>query len=238
LRALAIREQLGDVWSSAGAQSNLGGLYFKLGQWAQAEAFLRQAIFVQQEIGDYRGLGGSWNTLGQLLLDYGRYEEALHAQNQALAALRGREEPYAMAVRYLSRGTVWLRLGVATWATADLERSLKAAIQVNNSDMRAAALALLAEARLIESDLDTATQHLLQAEALSEVSGSLETRAEVLRVRALLRQAERDWDRAVEANQQAAGACPPEMRPRACAKRWTPSAACTPPPIFRAPRTC
>jgi predicted ATPase/class 3 adenylate cyclase len=202
LRSLAIAEQLGDVWDSASTQSNLGKLYFKLNQWAQAEAHLRQAIFVQQEIGDYRNLGGSWSALGLLLLDAGRYEEALHAQNQALAALRGREELYPMAVRYLARGTVWLRLGVATWATADIERSLQAADQVNNSNMRAAALSALAEARLIESDLDQARELLQRAEALSEDSGSLETRAEVLRVRALLRQAERDWDRALEANQQ------------------------------------
>ena len=203
LRAMAIREQLGDVWGSAAAQGNLGSLYFKLGQWAQAEAFLRQAIFVQQEIGDYRGLGSSWRSLGLLLLDSGRYEEALHCQNQALAAMRGREELYSMALRYLARGSVWLRLGVATWATADIERSLNAAAKMNNDDVRASALALLAEARLIESDLDHAREHLQQAEALSEDSGSLETRAEVLRVRALLRHAERDWDRALEANQQA-----------------------------------
>ncbi len=203
LRALALREQLGDVWGSASAQGNLGGLYYKLGQWAQAESFLRQAIFVQQEIGDSLGLGKSWHSLGLLMLDAGRYEESLHSMNQSLAVLRGDEQLSSATLRYLARGQVWLRLGVATWASADLQRSLDAAIQIKNDDVRALVLALLAEARLVESDLDSARSYLQQSEALAEDSGALETRAEVLRVRALLRQAERDWDRALEANQQA-----------------------------------
>src|SRR5262249_42743812 len=116
LAALAIREQLGDIWGSASSQTNLGGLYYKLGQWAQAEAYRRQAIFVQQEIGDYNGLGASWNQLGMLLLDSGRFDDALHSLNQSLSALRGQQELPALALRHLSRGQVWLRLGVATWA--------------------------------------------------------------------------------------------------------------------------
>jgi predicted ATPase len=203
LQALALREQLGDIWASASTQSNLGGLYYKLGQWAQAEAFLRQAIFVQQEIGDDAGLRNSWNTLGLLLLDSGRYDEALHSFNQALADPRGDDQPAAPAVHFIGRAQVWLRLGVAAWAAADLERGLAAANQVTNDDLRALVLAYLGEARLIESDQDRAREFLDQAESLTEGSGSLETRAEVLRVRSLLRQAERAWDLALAANQQA-----------------------------------
>src|SRR5579859_5973056 len=206
LRALGIREQLGDVWGSAGTQSNLGGMYYKLGQWAQAEAYLRQAIFVQQEIGDYEGLGLTWNALGMLLLDSGRFEEALDSHNQSLAALRGQEPLPAIALRHLNRGLVWLRLGVATWAIADLERSLDAATQVKNDDLRALALASLAEAQLLDGyggDVSQAREYLGQAEVLADSSGSLETRAEVVRVRAALRRAEHDWDRAAEANRQA-----------------------------------
>ncbi len=206
LRALTIREQLGDVWGSASTQSNLGGMYYKLGQWAQAEAYLRQAIFVQQEIGDYNGLGNAWNALGLLLLDSGRFEEALDSLNQSLAAMRGQEQLPAIALRHLNRGLVWLRLGVATWAIADLERSLDAAAQVKNDDLRAQALASLAEAQLLDGyggDLEHAREYLGQAEILASVSGSLETRAEVMRVRSVLRRAEHDWERALEANRQA-----------------------------------
>ncbi len=203
LRALALREQLGDVWQSASSQSNLGGLYYKLGQWAQAEAYVRQAIFVQQEIGDYQNLGASWATLGQLLLDSGRFEEALHSLNQSLAALRGQEHWPALASRHLNRGLVWLRLGVAAWAIADLERSLEAAIRMDNQDLRAQSLAALAHGRLMEQDLPRAREALQQAEMLANESGSLETRAEVLRARTAVRRAEHDWDRALEAAQQA-----------------------------------
>src|SRR6185312_15220281 len=52
-------------------------------------------------------------------------------------------------------------------------------------------------------DLEQAREYLGQAEVLAEASGSLETRADVLRVRARLRRAEHDWDRALEANRQA-----------------------------------
>ncbi len=206
LQALALREQLGDVWSSAASQMNLGSVYYKIGQWAQAEAYLRQAIFVQQEIGDYQGVGASWNNLGLLLLDSGRFEEALHSLNQSLAALRGQQHWPSLATRHLSRGQVWLRLGVATWAIADLERSLDAAAQSENDNMRAQALASLADAQMLDGyggDLEQAREFLGQAEVLADAGGSLETRAEVVRVRAKLRQAERNWDRALEANRLA-----------------------------------
>ena len=206
LQALALREQLGDVWNSANSQSNLGGLYAKLGQWAQAEAYLRQAIFVQQEIGDYHGLGASWNTLGGLLSDSGRFEEALDSLNQSLAALRGQQHLPSLAIRHLSRGQIWLRLGVATWAIADFERSLDAAAQTKNDNVRAHALASLADAQMLDGyggDLEQAREFLGQAEVIADASGSLETRAEVMRVRARLRRAEHDWDRALEANRQA-----------------------------------
>src|SRR5579859_3172601 len=206
LHALALREQLGDVWSSAASQNNLGSLYYKLGQWAQAEAYLRQAIFVQQEIGDYQGVGATWNNLGLLLLDSGRFEEALHSLGQSLGALRGQQHLPSLAMRHLSRGQVWLRLGVATWAIADLERSLDAAVQTKNDDVRAHALASLADAQMLDGyggDLEQAREFLGQAEVLADASGSLETRAEVMRVRARLRRAEHDWERALEANHQA-----------------------------------
>ena len=54
--ALAFREQMGDIWGAASIQGNLGLLFHRQGKWAQAESFLRQAIFVQQEMGIVKAL--------------------------------------------------------------------------------------------------------------------------------------------------------------------------------------
>ena len=204
LKALAVREQVGDVWGTAATQSNLGALYYKLGHWAQAEAFLRQAIFVQQEIGDYHGTGSTWNTLGLLLLDAGRFNEALQCLNQAIEALGEQVQSPALAIRYLNRGKVWLRLGVTVWAVSDLERGLDAAIRLKNEELRALILSLLAEARLAGNELLTAQELIEQARGtIDEAGASPETRAEVLRVWSAVLRAAREWDASLAANAQA-----------------------------------
>src|SRR5205823_9613928 len=126
---------------------------------------------------------------GGLLSDSGRFEEALHSLNQSLAALRGQQHLPSLAIRHLSLGQVWLRLGVATWAITNLEHSLDAATQTKNDYVRAFALASLADAQMLDGyggDLELAREYLGQAEVLAEASGSLETRAEVMRVRSRL----------------------------------------------------
>src|SRR5258706_9755685 len=145
-------------------------------------------------MGDFRGVGASWSALGLLLLDSGRFEEALHSINQSLAALRGQAQLPSLALRHLNRGQVWLRLGVAAWATADLEKSLEAAAAVKNDDLRAQALASLAEARLLDAygtDLAAARERLGQAQLLADASGRPGTRARGARGRAGLRRAGR-----------------------------------------------
>jgi predicted ATPase/class 3 adenylate cyclase len=206
LEALAIREQMGDVWGAASTQSNLGLLYHKIGQWAQAEAYLRQAIFVQQEIGDHNGLGLSQNTLGLLLLDFGRYDEALQTLNQALADLRAESEPPSLAcLLFLNLGLVWQKLNDLPRAELHFEKGREAAERLNNADLRAWALALLAETKQMAGDMDAARDLIGKALALGQASGSLEARAEVLRVQASVLGQAGQWAEALAAVQEARG---------------------------------
>ncbi len=201
--ALALREKSGDIWGAAATQTNLGGLFQRLGEWTRAEALLRQAIFVQQEIGDHHGVGSSWNSLGLLLLGMGRYDEALYCMNQAIDALREQERTSAFASRYISRGQVSLRLGHLERAIADLEKGLAAATHIHNDNLRAIAVALLAETHLLREELGAASERVAQAETLLKESASPEARAEILRVQSIVLRHQNRLAEAREANTRA-----------------------------------
>ncbi len=202
--ALAIREQIGDIWGAAGTQTNLAGIYHRLGRWEQAESLLRQAVFVRQEIGDHQGVVLSSNILGLLLIELGRYDEAMDWLEQAFATLQRQTVlPDFTSQLYGNRGLLWLRMGEPELARADLETCIDFADQVGNTDLRALALAYLAESWLNSAEIDRARDLIDEGSALCGDNGSPEIRAELLRVRSLLLKAEQRWVEAIQANRQA-----------------------------------
>ncbi|MBN1316114.1 MAG: tetratricopeptide repeat protein, partial [Anaerolineales bacterium] len=201
--ALSIREQIGDIWGSASTQTNLAVIYHRLGHWEQAESLLRQAVFVRQEIGDHQGVVLSSNTLALLLLESGRFDEAMDWLEQAFSALRkGEVSPDLASQLYGNQGLLWLRMNKTDLALLNLEKCLSFADQSGNNDLEALALVYLSEAHLAGEDLVSA-QRLLEESAMQAESGSPEIQAEFLRVRSLLLAAERKWQEALDANQQA-----------------------------------
>jgi len=205
IQALSIREQRNDVWGSASTQTNLGTLYYKLGQWPLAESYLRQAIFVQQEIGDHYTLGLSRNTLSLLLLASGRLDEALLLLDQALTAFNTTSEPSPLACMLLmNRGLAYSRLGQAEPALQNLEQSLDLTFQLNNENLRTLALAYLAEANLASGNLAHAHLRLEQATTLERATPSPGNLAEIARIQSEVHQADLAWTKALAANRLAA----------------------------------
>jgi adenylate cyclase len=202
--ALAIREQMGDVWGAASMQTNLGILFHRQGKWPQAESYLRQAIFVEQEIGDRQGVVLSSNNLGLVLLESGRFDEAMDWMSQAVGNLQRQDHaPAVVSQVYGNRGLLWLRMGQPEHAMADLERCRAAADRADNVDLRALSLAYLAEAHLSGRLSARAHEILEQSESLAAVNNVPEIVAEVARVRSLLLKDGQRWMAALKANQEA-----------------------------------
>jgi predicted ATPase/class 3 adenylate cyclase len=202
--ALAIREQMGDVWGAASMQTNLALVFHRQGKWAQAESYLRQAIFVQQEIGDRQGVVLSTNNLGLVLLESGRFDEAMDWMNQAVGNLQRQEHPPAVVSQvYGNRGLLWLRMGQLEHAMADLERCRAAADRADNVDLRALSMAYLAEAHLHGHLRARALEILRESESLAAVNSVPEIVAEVARVRSLILKDGQNWMAALKANREA-----------------------------------
>jgi adenylate cyclase len=202
-QALDIRNDIGDIWGSASSQNSLGTLYHKLGQWTQAEALLRQAIYVQQEIGDYQTLPLTWSNLALLLLDSGRLPEALQSADEAVGGLPEMSEASSTSIIcHVNRGLVKLRIGMLDGARADLEHAVHGAETSENAEFVVLALTFLAESHL-ETDLEQARHYLDQVALQEDSITSPEVRAELLRVRSRYLIHQQEFDQGIAVSESA-----------------------------------
>jgi tetratricopeptide (TPR) repeat protein len=78
LKALRSAEQMEYVRKKAYCLNNLGGLVeASLGNFAEAEMSLKEAIEVFEKLGDKKGLCWAWSNMGNVLMQTGRIPEAI-----------------------------------------------------------------------------------------------------------------------------------------------------------------
>jgi tetratricopeptide (TPR) repeat protein len=68
--------------------TNIGGVYWNLGQYSQALNYYQQALAVSREIGDRSGEGYILSSMGGVYSNQGDYTQALTLYQQALAIRR------------------------------------------------------------------------------------------------------------------------------------------------------
>jgi tetratricopeptide (TPR) repeat protein len=98
--------------TSATAQFSMGGLYLRMGDYAQAEQYINAAINL--EPGNYK----AWYNKGVLCMRQKRVKEALEAFNRCLAI-----REYHKA--YFSRAMIYQGIGKPQAALADIEKALE-----------------------------------------------------------------------------------------------------------------
>jgi tetratricopeptide (TPR) repeat protein len=169
--ALASFEQAGDLRNACIVRSNLGYVYCELGDFARAEAVMRQSLAAAERMGLREVLAAVQHNLGRVLGMRGQMSEAARLEREAIASFRQQGEPRleGVARTYLSE----ILVASGDYAAAEKEAVLAAeALRVAPS-LRVAALGALARAQLGRGDaaagLETAAEAAAELAALGEI---------------------------------------------------------------------
>ncbi|MDM8548956.1 CHAT domain-containing tetratricopeptide repeat protein, partial [Desulfobacterales bacterium HSG2] len=80
-----IKKEIGDRRGEGLALTNIGVVYYDLGQYDKALTYYGQALAIDREIGDRRGEGSDLSNIGVVYGNLGQYDKALTYYGQALA---------------------------------------------------------------------------------------------------------------------------------------------------------
>lgn len=183
--ALSIYETLGHARGMGYVLHNLGVFALDTGATQQARSYLERALSQKQRTDDGRGRAAVLDALGQVALNEGRADAAAGAFEAALAIrVAHGDDQGATATRIMLSEAL-----VATNPTraANLASTALGALRRGNSRARAEASLVLARARHLLGERDSASRLAARA-----VKSAEEVGAPVLRIRALLTQVELD----------------------------------------------
>ena len=104
-RALALYEELGDLWGQGVVLNNLGTQAYWRGRWNEAIALYERAREAWEKIGDVVNAARGFINVGEILSDQGRLEEAEALFRKALRVWKaaGFRSGVAHAMAYLGR---------------------------------------------------------------------------------------------------------------------------------------
>lgn len=170
--ALGRHREVGDVRLALEQSISIGSVQMELGAYEDAEQSLRDALGSAERLGLWHALAGARHNLGLVLAHLGQFEEAVRLEQQALEALRDRDQRLAGGAE-LALAMIHLLAGeharAAEAASAALETLRTAA-----PPLVPAALATLSRARLALGDVRGALELANQADAALAAAGSVE----------------------------------------------------------------
>ena len=85
MKALVIKQEIGDRRGEAACYGNLGGVYISVGEYEKAEEYQKKALVIRKEIGDRKGEAICYGKLGTLSRSLGRCAKAKEYHEKALA---------------------------------------------------------------------------------------------------------------------------------------------------------
>ncbi|GBG15486.1 ATPase [Novimethylophilus kurashikiensis] len=145
------------------ALTGMGGLQAKLGQRAEGEATLREAIRLFTEIGTPIGIAHSKHALVTLMLSQGRYREAQSILSEIIAIFN--RHPHKIGLRYvlLTRSLNEQKLGNMKAAQADAEHAYRLSQEIGLSIYISESAQRMAELTAMQGDFKHA--YAYQSEA-------------------------------------------------------------------------
>lgn len=137
---LAIAREQGDRLGQAQVHNDLGVRSWRLGDYEDALASLRESLVIRRELGDLPGQAATLVNLGLVHQWQGRYDEALECAEESLAISRTIGDRRAEAGGLSSLGDVYQRLGRYDEALACLQDSLRISVELGDRKGRAISL--------------------------------------------------------------------------------------------------
>jgi tetratricopeptide (TPR) repeat protein len=170
--ALVSFELAGDLRNSTSTRANLGYMYCELGDFARAEAALRQALAETERMGLHELTAAVKHNLGRVLGLRGQLPEAARLERDAIDSVLKQGEPRVEGVArtYLSE----ILAADGDFSGAEVEAELAVDVLTVAPSLRVAALGALARARLGRGEAERALEAAREAAAALAALGEIE----------------------------------------------------------------
>lgn len=174
-RALALREQIRDIYGIGASLTNLAQLGSELGRWRQALELARQALDLYERIGDPQRICSGAMVVGGLEMDLGEYEAARSHLERSLEQARRIGHPLSTALSLANLGDLTTRQGRPEGALDDLSEAIAILERLGGKGHLAQAQVLLGTASLRLGRDAEAKDALDRALELAEAAGEKAT---------------------------------------------------------------
>ena len=123
--SLEITEKKGTPHSIAEANSNLGIVYFDMGEYAKANKYFAEALKIEKTFNLKRNHGVDLNNKGILLKSVGKYSEALSTLEESIRVAQQVKNIKDEAIAWSNHALVLRIMGQTTKALHDYQKALK-----------------------------------------------------------------------------------------------------------------
>jgi signal transduction histidine kinase len=123
LKALQLKDELGDQQGMAALLSNIGVLHGKLNDEERALRYHQRAIRHFRETNDKRGLAYTYNNIGVIHLERGEFDKALQSLYASLDAKKELRDAPGLASTHLNIGITFFMQGKHGRAMENYERA-------------------------------------------------------------------------------------------------------------------
>jgi len=185
-RALSLREQQLDVFGVAASLNNLGVIYLELGDWKRSAEHYARSLKIYQQIGDLGRQVIQLNNLGDLYRNRGKPEESRDMHRKALEIAEEIGDLHGAGVATHGLGLANMVSGSLPLAIAQLEEGLARFTEMNMQEVLAEVSGDLAQAYLLDGQLDAAEEHIATARGLATEQGMSFQDARILSLEAQL----------------------------------------------------
>lgn len=159
-QSLAQYEALDNVYGLATSHNLIANGLFMQGQWRESDEQYRQSLALFTQMGDLYNQVFVNNNLGGSALKQGRLDQALGFYQKAMRQLEQiGGSPFVIGALFMNLGNTRLQLREIDLAMEELRRALESFEQAQARDFLPETYGYLAEASLVQDDVDAAEAH-------------------------------------------------------------------------------
>ncbi len=184
-QSLALLRELGDQRALAECYNNIGFIYHQLGEFDNASVYAQQSKQLYEKAGNREGQMNAGQTVGLLAVARGGWDAAERELLKVLQLGRELENPSTQAFALGQLGRVAQYRGDYAAAQASILQGLKVLGPEGNAHGRVDLSLLLADLSFEFGQLEAGREAMRVVQALLDATGSLEQRAEWLRLSAV-----------------------------------------------------
>jgi predicted ATPase/class 3 adenylate cyclase/Tfp pilus assembly protein PilF len=200
--ALEHAQRVGNLSVLARAESVLGSIYYRLGEWRSANHHSMRAMVLRDQMGYTWGVGATLSNLGVLAFSAGHWQKAQSFFQHSLALRQELGDVEGVAIAHSNLGMVAMNRGELDLAEFHFHESLAVATPLQMTYHAANSTLGLARVLLLGGKLEPANEAIRECMAQAKSINAPDLLAETYRIQAEILSAQSARDKAKAAAQQ------------------------------------